>query len=89
LLLEDVYGNGCIQGVEQYLASECCWRKGLEAEANSQAYNKWITKLELIGRRLKNIKFAIEKEDLILHILYNPLPRLYEICQELDPCFIC
>jgi hypothetical protein len=61
----------------------------LVAEANSQAYNKWITKLELIGRRLKNIKFAIEKEDLILHILYNPLPRLYEICQELDPCFIC
>ena len=47
--------------------------------------DEWITKLELIRRRLKTVGAPIQEEDLILHILNN-LPKMYktmaEICED-------
>ena len=44
--------------------------------------DEWITKLELIRRRLKNLKVIIGDEEFILHILNN-LPPAYESTTEL------
>ena len=44
--------------------------------------DEWITKLELIRRRLKTVGAAIQEEDLILHILNN-LPKMYETTAEI------
>ena len=44
--------------------------------------DEWITKLELIRRRLKTVGAPIQEEDLILHVLNN-LPKMYETTAEI------
>jgi hypothetical protein len=45
----------------------------------------WITKLEIIGRKLKNLGVTIQEDEIILQVLQN-LPKSYEtivtICEE-------